>query len=171
MKRLSMLLITVALIAGMVGCAPGPLRYDLTISITEGGELVTPGEGTFTYDEGTVVDLVAEADEGYRFVNWTGDVGAIADVNAASTAITMNDNYSITANFEETPPITFATAGPMTTFQGEHQWWGAELARDEINAGPGVNVGGIYHSVEIVQGDTSEQSGGLCSLITKQVNV
>jgi len=42
---------------------------------------------------------VAVADEGYRFDRWTGDVGTIADVNAAITTITMNGDYSITANF------------------------------------------------------------------------
>ena len=36
------------------------------------------------------------ADEGYLFVEWIGDVGTIADVNAT---ITMNDDYAITANF------------------------------------------------------------------------
>jgi hypothetical protein len=71
----------------------------LTISSTEGGSVTTPGEGTFIYDEGTVVDLVAEPEEGYLFVNWTGFVSTIADVNAAATNITMDDNYSITAKF------------------------------------------------------------------------
>jgi len=73
--------------------------YDLNISSTTGGSVTIPGEGTSTYDEGTVVNLVAEAEEGYEFVNWTGDVGTIADVNSATTTITMNNNYSITANF------------------------------------------------------------------------
>jgi hypothetical protein len=45
------------------------------------------------------VELVAEADEGYQFVEWTGDVRTIGDVNAANTTITMSDDYSITANF------------------------------------------------------------------------
>ena len=79
-------------------------KYDLTISSTAGGSVTTPGEGTSTYDEGTVVDLVAAPDAGYDFVNWTGDVGTIADVGDATTTITMNDNYSITANFEEEEP-------------------------------------------------------------------
>jgi hypothetical protein len=74
-------------------------RYNLTISSTEGGEVTTPGEGTFTYDEGTVVNLVVEAEEGYYFVNWAGDVSAINDVNADATSITMNGHYSINANF------------------------------------------------------------------------
>jgi hypothetical protein len=75
-------------------------QCDLTISSTEGGSVSTPGIGSFTYDRGAVVNLVAEAEEGYRFVNWTGDVGAVANVDAAQTVITMNDEYSITANFE-----------------------------------------------------------------------
>ena len=73
--------------------------YDLTIASTEGGSVMTPGEGIFTYDEGTMVNLVAQAEQGYDFVNWSGDVDTIADVWAASTTITMSGNYSITANF------------------------------------------------------------------------
>jgi len=75
---------------------------------TGGGSVTTPGEGTFTYDEGTAVNLVATPDAGYRFVNWTGDVDTVADVNAASTTITMNGDYSITANFEGGYVVTFA---------------------------------------------------------------
>jgi len=90
-------LITVALIAGMAGCAPA--QYDLTVSGTEGGEVTTPGEGTFTYNKGTAVNLVAEPEEGYRFVNWTGEVGTIANVDAAITTIIINGHYSILANF------------------------------------------------------------------------
>ncbi len=79
--------------------------YDLTIASTAGGSVTTPGEGAFLYDEGTVVDLVAEADGGYQFVNWAGDVGTIANVDAAITTITVNDNYWITANFQYTPMV------------------------------------------------------------------
>jgi hypothetical protein len=79
-------------------------KHDLTISSTAGGSVFDPGEGTFTYVEGTEVNLVAEAEEGYRFVNWTGAVSTIADVENATTTITMDGDYSITANFEEEPP-------------------------------------------------------------------
>lgn len=75
-------------------------KYNLTTSSTMGGRVTTPGEDTFTYDEGKVVDLVATPDTGYRFVNWTGDVEEIADVYDATTTITMNDDYTVTANFE-----------------------------------------------------------------------
>jgi hypothetical protein len=74
--------------------------YSLTISSTEGGEVTTPCEGTSIYAAGTVVSLLAEPGEHYHFVEWTGDAGTIADVHIPSTNITMNNSYSITANFE-----------------------------------------------------------------------
>ena len=94
---LCIFLIAAALVGGMVGC--GPIQYNVTVSSTEGGQVSAPGEGTFAYDEGTLVNLVAEADEGCQFVNWTGNVSAIAGVYAATTTITINGHYSITANF------------------------------------------------------------------------
>jgi branched-chain amino acid transport system substrate-binding protein len=150
MKTLTTLVISVALIVGLVGCAPAPTQYNLTISSTEGGSVTTPGQGTgsFTYDEDEVIDLVAEPEDGYHFVNWTGDVGTIANVNAATTTITMNDDYSITANFEleqEQAPteVRLGTCLPET---GVYYGFGQELfgmqkAVDDINA-----QGGIYLS-------------------------
>ncbi|OGN97125.1 MAG: hypothetical protein A2Z77_06120 [Chloroflexi bacterium RBG_13_51_36] len=83
--------------------------YDLTISSTAGGSVTTPGEGVFPYQEGTVVDLVASPDSGYRFVNWTGDTEEIDDPDSAEAIVTMDGNYSITANFEETPAPVLPT--------------------------------------------------------------
>ena len=99
-KRISIFLIAVALIAGMVGCGPSPVEYDLAISSAEGGEVTTPGEGTFSYPAGTVVDLIAEAEEGYYFVKWTGDVSFIADVHAAETTILMQGFAAIEVEFD-----------------------------------------------------------------------
>ena len=75
-----------------------PGYYSLTIS-GEGGLVITPGEGNFAYAANTTVDLVAEPDEDYPFLKWAGDVGTVADVQAAATNITMYDSYSITAHF------------------------------------------------------------------------
>ena len=86
-------------------------QFDLTISSTAGGNVTEPGEGTFTYDEGTVVDLRVAVEESPRFVNWTGDVDTVADVNASTTTITMDDDYSITANFAQTPLINWPLIG------------------------------------------------------------
>lgn len=80
------------------------IQHHLTISSTEGGQVTTPGEGTHAYDAGTVVNLAAEAEEGYRFAGWAGAVDTIGDVTAAETAITMQGDYTIRANFEEVSP-------------------------------------------------------------------
>ena len=102
MKRAALCLIAVALTIVVIGCAAPPVSgYSLAISSTAGGSVLTPGEGIYTYEEGAVVDLVAEAEEGYRFVEWTGDVDAIADVSAATTTITMNGHCLITVNFDQ----------------------------------------------------------------------
>jgi len=125
MARATIVLIAVVLIAGMVGCGDGGgVRYKLTIASTEGGEVTSPGEGTSTYDEGEVVELEAEVEEGYSFVNWTGDVGTIADVDDATTTITMDGNYSITANFVAIASVEYnitiaSTEGGSVTTPGE----------------------------------------------------
>ena len=84
-------------------------EYNLTISSTAGGNVTFPGEGLYTYHAGSVVDLACEPEEDYRFVNWSGDVDTIADVNAAATNITMYGNCTITANFER--PVNSALIG------------------------------------------------------------
>ena len=88
-----------------------PSQYALTISITAGGSVTTPGEGVFTYNAGVMVRVFAEPEEGYHFVNWTGDVDTITRVSAATTIITINDDHSITANFEEKPPVNWPLIG------------------------------------------------------------
>jgi len=81
----------------------GVVRYTLSISSTGSGSVTAPGEGLFTYSAGTVVRLVARPDNGYRVVRWTGDVGAVANVSAATTVITVRGNYTVAANFPVSP--------------------------------------------------------------------
>ena len=97
MARVIILLITVALSAALAGCAP--IQRQLTISSSAGGSVISPGEGTFTYNEGRTVRLVARSALGYAFVGWSGDVATINTVKSFSTTITVDGDYSITANF------------------------------------------------------------------------
>jgi len=97
MKKFSIFLVTVALVAGIVGCVC--VEYDLTIASTAGGSVTTPGEGIFSYYEGIDGDLVAEAEEGYHFVNWTGDVGTISDVSVATTTIIPDSSLFLSGIF------------------------------------------------------------------------
>ena len=99
MRRTSIFLIMVISVAGIAGCGTTPVQYELTITSTTGGNVTEPGEGTFIYEEGAIVSLVAEAEGGYGFAEWTGEVETITDVSAAATTIIMNDSYSITDSF------------------------------------------------------------------------
>ena len=64
---------TAILMGGNYSIAANFIRTcDLTVSSTDGGSVTAPGEGSFVYDVDTVVELVAEAEGGYRFIGWTG---------------------------------------------------------------------------------------------------
>ncbi len=79
--------------------------HTLTVSSTAGGAVTTPGEDSFEYSAGAMIRLVAKPDAGYHFVKWTGGVGAIFNLKAATTTIAINDDHSITANFKKNPPV------------------------------------------------------------------
>lgn len=118
MKRVSIFLIMVALIAGTVGCGGddngnGGESCTLTIDSTTGGAVTVdnvaiPGGLILTYDAGTVVSLNAIPDSGYQFVRWTGDVYTVDNVHASETIITVNGDYSIMADFEVLPPVQYS---------------------------------------------------------------
>jgi uncharacterized repeat protein (TIGR02543 family) len=153
-KLIAAALITVLICVGLgnsIACGPTPTtEYDLTIDSTVGGSVTDPGEDTFTYDEGTVVNLVAEAEEGYQFVNWTGDVGTIAVINNTTTTIIMNDSYSITANFAFGPQyIPMVAAGRAHTVGLKSD--GTVVAVGDNYSG-GCDVGGWKDITQVVAG-------------------
>ena len=93
------------------------INNSLTISSTAGGKVTEPGEGIFTFKPGTRVDIIAISDSGHQFVNWTGDVSTI-NPNNPSTSIWMDNNYTITANFEKIPPSPYWARGYRITDVG-----------------------------------------------------
>jgi branched-chain amino acid transport system substrate-binding protein len=48
----------------------------------------------------------------------------------------------------------------MDDVQGQHHWAGAKMARDEINAAGGVDVGGTSYDIVLVEVDTEEATEG-----------
>jgi hypothetical protein len=100
-STVTIFLIVAALVVGIVACdGAGAHTYQLTISSGSGGNVTIPGEGTFPYPGGSVVELVATPDEGYQFGSWSGDVQHIANPSPPSTTIVMNGIYAIVANFQ-----------------------------------------------------------------------
>jgi len=89
-------------------------EYTLDINSTAGGSVTMPGGGEFIYRAGKVVYLIATPNTGYKFVNWSGDVGTLEIVGTDNkyAIITMNGDYGITAEFEKLPPTV--TTRPAT---------------------------------------------------------
>ena len=108
------------------------------------------------FEAGTVytatITLTAKA--GYTF---TGVAASFFTVSGATTVTNAADSGVVTAEFPAAAgTITFAVTGPMTFIQGMDHWAGAEMARDEINAAGGVDVGGVRHDVALEQVETNE---------------
>ncbi len=83
-----------------------PITYALTLN--QGGISGSIGPSPFgsvngnadIYNAGSVVQLTADANSGYHFVNWSGDI--TGSVNP--TTITMDGNKNVTANFAPGDP-------------------------------------------------------------------
>jgi hypothetical protein len=71
-----------------------------------------------TYNAGMLVHLVTRPEKGYRLVRWSGDVDTIANVNAATTVIAMDGDYSVTANFPLNWPIIGGVIGAVAVAAG-----------------------------------------------------
>jgi len=110
-KLMLVALIALVLCTGLgakVSCTAPATEWRLTVKSTEGGSVTTPGEGVFWYNAGEVVVLAAVPEPGYRFVKWTGRVYTMSSTWIATASITMDLDYTITANFaplHESPPV------------------------------------------------------------------
>ena len=80
--------------------------YTLTLNAVNGNIIKNPDLPLYNY--GTPVELTAIPDEGYHFVNWSGDTTGTAN----PIIIVINNSKSITANFSINVYNIIATAGP-----------------------------------------------------------
>jgi hypothetical protein len=122
---------------------PTPRMCSLSIDVSPSGAgsvSLSPSGGE--YKLGTQVILAASPAGGYRFVNWTGDVGTVASVNSASAVIRMNDDYSISANFA----------------LEIHDWYDLDACRD--------NLGGNY----LLMNDLDSTTAGYVELAGETAN-
>ncbi len=104
-KKLAAIIIpcAIAVVAAIVIAnpwQPAPVAQTCTLATRvnpSGAGSVSPSG--VEWQSGLQLNLRATPASGYRFVNWTGDVDTVGNVEDATTTITMNGNYSITANF------------------------------------------------------------------------
>jgi predicted extracellular nuclease len=121
--------------------------YRLNISASpSGGGTVSPATGTF-YTASSMVNISATPNNGYQFVNWTGD--PVANPNSAATTITMDAGHAVQANFSALPTSMGANStgksGPLNA-----RVWSFTVT----NAGPGVA------NTALMSTFTLAQSGG-----------
>jgi hypothetical protein len=143
MKRISVFWIALALVAGTLGCGTAT-QYALSVLSTSGGNVTHPGVGTFTYPAGAIVLLEAVPAGGYSFAGWSGNVSTVGNVTAATTAITMNGNYFITANFVQGQPI--------------RTWYDLDAIRN--------NLGGNY----VLMNNLDSTTAGYAALASNKAN-
>jgi uncharacterized protein (TIGR02145 family)/uncharacterized repeat protein (TIGR02543 family) len=87
-----------------------PLTYTLTINSNppNGGSVSSdPGKSVYTYNE--QVTVTATANTNYKFTRWSG----ASSSTSANVAITMDENKTLTANFEQiiTYTVSFSANG------------------------------------------------------------
>ena len=78
-----------------------PISYTVTTTVSPPAAGSTSGNSSFT--NGTPVTVVATANPGYTFVNWTE--GGIVVSTSASYAFTVTTNRNLVANFISNSPI------------------------------------------------------------------
>jgi len=130
-----------------------PVAYTLTIDSTVGGNVTVPGEGEFVHDYSAEVDLKAMAHEGYVFVKWTGDIYTIANPFSADTTITMDHDYSITAEFDliengfvDNPPVEEGLASIAEALQIVYVWRPANQSWDMYWPAAGIDTIGTLQA-------------------------
>jgi uncharacterized protein (TIGR02145 family)/uncharacterized repeat protein (TIGR02543 family) len=165
-----------------------PTTYDLIL-------LAEPSEagivsGAAQYEAGEEVNITANANSGWEFVNWT-DVGGIASETPNFTYTMPAENITLTANFVEEVP-SFTCGDPLidsrdgqsyTTVLIGDQCWMAE----NLNIGTQINgnsnqtnnatiekycynnseaqcdtYGGLYQWNEMMQYTTTDGAQGIC---------
>jgi PKD repeat protein len=87
-------------------------NYTLTITATAGGT-TNPSPGTYTYPAGTLVQVTAIPNTGYRFDHWVLDSSSAGSANPIS--VTMNDNHALQAVFAETHTLVITVSEGGTT--------------------------------------------------------
>lgn len=124
------------------------LTRSLCIRSTAGGSVVQPGEGTFTYGDGTLVYLEARARPGFAFVGWKGTFNSLSQ----TAFIAMDQDHQVCACFVSLSDIIYVDGGLHNLFEDGSEsnpfhsiQQAVEVAKDgaKVVVGPGLYTGGI----------------------------
>jgi hypothetical protein len=102
-------------------------QYTLKVLSGSGGWVTSPGVGSFEYDEGSAVPVVAAADAGYHFAAWIGsavNAGKVLNPASPNTTVTVDKDYTIQANFAaDQHTLTIGHSGSGTVETGVLSGW------------------------------------------------
>ena len=149
--------------------AEPPVTYNLDLDVNPPGTGVVAGAGE--YATGTQVSITATANEGWVFVNWTGDTEHVHDANSSSTTVTMPaSDVSLTANFAETGIPENLVLSDETLTDGDTECFDAlqtiTVSDFTVKAGGSVTlIAG--ESIHLLPGTTVEQGGYLLARIAE----
>ncbi len=76
-------------------------QASLIIEASDGGNVLHPGVGSFTYDRGEVITFSAEPEEGWKFKGWEGDIQG----NDGTLELEIYEDLEVRALFE---PIEYS---------------------------------------------------------------
>jgi hypothetical protein len=106
-------IISISVLGSCGGSGVPPVtQYTLTIHLET---TMAVGDNTITgagiYDEGSVVNIRANPETGWEFIEWTGNIVTVTNRFLNNTEIVMNGDYDITAHF--TYPVITHTISNM----------------------------------------------------------
>lgn len=108
MKSFKLHLIIIISVLGLSSCEKTTYKLVSSASPSQSG-VVTPSSGS--YEEGDVITLVAQPNNGWVFQKWEGDVTGTTN----SASVTMNSNKNVVAVFlRRDYPLTITIAGEGT---------------------------------------------------------
>jgi len=162
---------------------PSFYRYLVTAS-TAGGSVTNPGEGTFNYEFGQSVRLVAEADPGFVFAAWTGSYYGMRN----PVELVMNQDVDVRASFLSTRDVIYVDddaaedPGPGNSTRSDPHEDGTpehpfdciqeaiEVAADQaqILVRPGTyreNIDFLGRSIHLAAIDPNDPHRGPCAII------
>jgi List-Bact-rpt repeat protein/beta-propeller uncharacterized protein DUF5122 len=95
--------------------ATTPAEAILTIDVSPAGSGETTPSGTTTVNTEEAIDIVATANDGFYFLEWTYSSGSVTVANTLSstTTATLYGDATVTANFAEIPDETVVTTGKI----------------------------------------------------------
>src|SRR5690606_37324793 len=110
---------TIDLKVNIIGGISNPDNYNLSVSTTGDGDIVSSPEGistasgitSFDFPAGTNVTLTAIPDSGAEFIDWSGDV--VENNNPVS--FILNEDNTIIANFTGSLPPPAINTQPSDT--------------------------------------------------------